>query len=240
MFFWPVILVGMALLIGASLLLLVVQPVSEASTEATSLGAPAPHRAAESGGFGEVDFTSSVSGMVGMMSGESQASEIDEMEGPEQPWEAAINRLLDSDEENDKVAAELASLAPTMPLEGQVEAIQHMVNLLDDEQYALARNMLLNPSLHPNLREVIFSDALDRPNSVKLPMLLALFGAPGHPLRVEAHANLQAVVGRDLGQDPGLWTQAIQQVLAQEAAEEAEAEADVQTPFDQEEQQSPR
>lgn len=146
-------------------------------------------------------------------------------EEPMQPWEAAINRLLDSDEENDKVAAELAALAPTMPLEGQVEAVQHMVNLLDDEQYALARTMLLNPGLHPDLREVIFSDTLDRPNSIKLPILLALLGTAGHPLRAEAHTNLQAVVGRDLGQGSDPWVPVVQQFLAQEAAEEAEAEA---------------
>ena len=144
----------------------------------------------------------------------------------EEPWEAPINALLDSDDENDVVAARLAALAPTLPLEGQVEAIQHVVNLLDDEQYELARNMALNPGLHPDVREVVFSDVLDRPNEVKMPVLLALLGQPGHPLAGEARQNLQAYVGRDLGPNPADWAAPVQALLAREAAEEAAEETD--------------
>ena len=147
-----------------------------------------------------------------------------EEEVPQQPWEIAINNLLDSDDENDKVAAALAALVPSLPLEGQVEAVQHMVNLLDDERYELARNMLLNPALHPSLREVVFADALDRPNTVKLPVLLALLGSPGHPLRPEAHSNLQVLIGSDLGDNPAVWAGPVAEFLAREAEEDAAAE----------------
>lgn len=222
-FFWPALVVGLGVILGV-VSLLYLQHAVEPERSSVGEASPQPKRTVASGnGFSGVETMTSAE-FAADSSRISQRNLPAEDEQPQQPWEKAINQLLDSDDANDKVATELAAIAPTLPLEGQVEAIQHMVNLLDDEQYALAQNMLLNPSLHPDLREVIFSDTLDRPNSVKLPMLLALFGSPGHPLRAQAHTNLQSVIGRDLGQDPGLWTQAIQQVLAQEAEEEVEAE----------------
>ena len=139
----------------------------------------------------------------------------------DQPWEKAINNLLGSDNENDKVAASLAAMMPTLPLEGQVEAVQHMVNLLDDEQYGLAQNMVLNPGLRHELSEVLFSDVIARPNRVKLPVLVMLMDSPGHPLQVEAHTSLQEVLGRDLGDAPTSWAQPVQDFLAREAAEAA-------------------
>lgn len=141
------------------------------------------------------------------------------------PWEKPISDLLDSDDENDVVAAKLAALAPTLPLEGHIESIQHMVNLLDDEHYKLASDMVMNPALLPQVREVIFSDVLDRPNSVKVPVLLALLGSYGHPLQLEAREKMQLLLGADLGSDMGAWQVAAKQYLAASAAEEAAAES---------------
>jgi hypothetical protein len=84
--------------------------------------------------------------------------------------------------------------------------------------------MLLNPALHPSLREVVFADALDRPNTVKLPVLLALLGSPGHPLRPEAHSNLQVLIGSDLGDNPAVWAGPVGEFLAREAEEDAAVE----------------
>ena len=145
-----------------------------------------------------------------------------------QPWELSINKLLDSDDENNKVAAELAAILPTLPLEGQVEAVQHMVNLTEDDKYSVASNMLLNPGTHPDLRAVIWSDVLDRPNSVKLPVLLAVMAVPGHPLLAEAHRNLREVVGSDFGMNASAWSGPVQSLLAREADEEAQAEAEAE------------
>jgi hypothetical protein len=228
-FFWPILLVFAALALAAALLVFWAQPAEEAAAPQETAGAvTSTRKALPDEGFGATDAFSPGGSMLGG-SGTPVTDDLSpEFEEPEQPWEKAINQLLDSDEENDKVAASLAALAPTLPLEGQVEAIQHMVNLLDDEQYALAQNMVMNPGLHPDVREVLFSDVLDRPNAVKLPLLLALLSSPGHPLRIEAHTNLQAAIGQDLGESPMLWSQPVQAFLEREAAEEAEAEAELE------------
>jgi len=229
-FFWPVLLVFVAAALATALLLFWDQPTELAARPPDQTPVTTSRKTPPGEGFGATDTFSSGSGLLREAGARTTDELSPEFEEPEQPWEKAINQLLDSDEDNDKVASALAVLVPTLPLEGQVEAVQHMVNLLDDEQYELARNMVMNPGLHPDLREVLFSDILDRPNTVKLPALLALLGSPGHPLRTEAHTNLQAVIGQDLGESPMLWSQPVQAFLEREAAEEAEAEAELAEP----------
>lgn len=138
---------------------------------------------------------------------------------PVQPWETAISGLLDSPDENGVVADRLAALAPTLPLEGQKEAVLLMVGLVDDERYDLVRSMLLDAALHPGLRDIIFADALDRPRRVKLPLLVDLLEIRGHPLHEEARANLQVLLGSDAGANPESWRESIRQTLTREEEE---------------------
>jgi len=158
---------------------------------------------------------------------EADDAGLDEtMDPPMQPWEAAINRILESDEENQQVAARLLALAPTLPPEGQVEAVQHMVNLTDDESYQNAAAMLLNPATSEDVAEVIYSDVLNRPNSVKLPVMVSVLRTPGHRLRDETLSTLQIFLGEDLGDNAEAWSFAVQNFLAREAQEEAAAAAE--------------
>jgi hypothetical protein len=149
-------------------------------------------------------------------------------EVPMQPWEAAINRILESDEENAQVAAQLMALAPSLPPDGQVEAVQHMVNLTDDESYQNAAAMLLNPATAEDVAEVIYSDVLNRPNTVKLPVMVSILRTPGHRLRDETLSTLQIFLGEDLGDNPEAWNAAVQNYLAKEAQEAAAAELEAQ------------
>ena len=148
---------------------------------------------------------------------------------PMQPWEEAINRILESDEENQQVATKLMALLPTLPPDGQTEAAQHMVNLTDDESYQNAAAMLLNPATPEDVAEVIYSDVLNRPNTVKLPVMVSILRTPGHRLRDETLSTLQIFLGEDLGDNPEAWNVAVQNYLAKEAQEAAAAELEVQT-----------
>lgn len=146
-------------------------------------------------------------------------------EQPVQPWEGAINRILESNMENFQVAAQLMVLAPSLPPDGQVEAAQHMVNLTDDQNYQGAATMLLNAATSDDVVEVIFSDVLNRPNSVKLPVMVSILRTPGNRLRDETLSTLQIFLGQDLGDDPEAWNTAVQNFLVREAQEEAAAAA---------------
>jgi hypothetical protein len=143
------------------------------------------------------------------------ADEVSEVQ--EAPWEATINAILEAPDDNNQVVLRLAALVPTLPPDGQVEAAQHMVNLLDDENYQTALQMLLNPGMPREVQEVIYSDILNRPNTVKLPAMTALIGAPAHGLREEALNTLQIFVGQDLGNNPLAWKSAVDEFLRQES-----------------------
>ena len=226
-FIWPIVLVALAVTAAAILLLLVSPPERLASTLRTMEAATEPKDEKPTAPSVDFDQMPTVYSSLATEPTGPEASIWAALDQPDEtavaPWETSINRLLDSEEENNKVAANLIALLPNLPLEGQLEAVQHMVNLLEDPQYEMATQLLLNPSLHPDLREVLFTDLLDRPNSIKLPVLLALLGNPSHPLHKEAGRALQEAVGSDFGSNPLAWDATVRALVAQEAAEEAGA-----------------
>jgi hypothetical protein len=70
--------------------------------------------------------------------------------------------------------------------------------------------------------KLVFEDVMNRPNSLKLPLLVRTVGQPGHPLHPEALDNLQLFVCPDVGNDPLQWQAAVdatqtKQRLEQEA-----------------------
>lgn len=201
-------------------------PKDEPSAQSARPAAPLP----DNGGFGSgsissVDIASARADIVQETEAADTGAGLDESEdAPIEPWEAAINQILESDEENQQVATRLMALAPTLPPDGQVEAVQHMVNLTDDESYQNAAAMLLNPATSEDVTEVIYSDVLNRPNNVKLPVMVSILRTPGHRLREETIETLQVFLGEDLGENPEAWNAAVQTFLAREAQEEAAAE----------------
>jgi hypothetical protein len=89
--------------------------------------------------------------------------------------------------------------------------------------------MLLNPATAEDVAEVIYSDVLNRPNTVKLPVMVSILRTPGHRLRDETLSTLQIFLGEDLGDNPEAWNAAVQNYLAKEAQEAAAAELEAPT-----------
>ena len=59
-------------------------------------------------------------------------------------------------------------LLPQLPEEGQEEAAEHLANLLPDDQYAAAGQMLTNLKTTEPVMDVLMSDLLNRPNTLKM------------------------------------------------------------------------
>jgi hypothetical protein len=232
----PISLVAAALAGAAALLFFTGTPEQSASRPENDVPARPSQSAASGGGFGsEESFTPSASEFAQPQPVEqantseiadSSSGVVDEV--PMQPWEMAINKILESDEENQQVAAKLMALVPTLPPDGQIEAAQHMVNLTDDQSYQNAAAILLNPATSQEVTEVIYSDVLNRPNTVKLPLMVSILRTPGHRMRDGAIGTLQVSLGEDLGDNPEAWNAAVQNYLAKEAQEAAAAELEAQ------------
>src|SRR6185295_18711398 len=59
-------------------------------------------------------------------------------------WENKIDVILTGDSDDLQKAKKMAELLPQLPEEGQEEAAEHLANLLPDDQYAAARQLLTN------------------------------------------------------------------------------------------------
>jgi hypothetical protein len=155
--------------------------------------------------------------------GAPPVEEAEQPSPPDEPWQLAINSILSADAEPVVLSQRLAVALPGMPLEGQLEAAQHMVNLLGDEEYATAENIYFNHGHAEQVRRVIFEDFMNRPNTLKLPLLVRTMREYGHPMRREAIDNLQALLGRNEGEDANRWDFAVREALEKERREELKA-----------------
>ena len=98
-----------------------------------------------------------------------------------------------------------------LPTEGQVEVAQHVSNLLPDEEYAPLGKLLTDPKLPEEVLDVLVVDVLNRPNSLKLPLLLEVARDAGHPKAVEAKELLEVYLEEDYGTDWNKWQSKLDQ-----------------------------
>lgn len=101
-------------------------------------------------------------------------------------WEERIDAVLTGDEDEALKAKKLLAIFPNLPEDGQVEAAQHISNLLPDEQYADLAHTLTNAAMPEAVLDVLMTDVLNRPNKIKLDTLLDVARMPNHPKAEEA------------------------------------------------------
>jgi len=135
-------------------------------------------------------------------------------------WEQRIDGILGNDQTDEaKKADELLAIFPNLPEDGQIEAVQHISNLLPDEGYASITPMLTNSLTSEHVLEVLVTDVLNRPNNLKLPVLLQLARTPDHPKAAEARDILEVFVDENLGTDWAKWETAVQNYLRENPEE---------------------
>ena len=128
-------------------------------------------------------------------------------------WEGRLDEILGSDVDETQKAKQMLAMFPSLPQEGQVEAAQHLSNLLPDSEYAPMGKMLADSKLPEPVLDVLMVDALNRPNAIKLPLLLDVARAPEHPKATEAKDLLELYLEEDYGTDWNKWQAKMQQWL---------------------------
>ena len=124
-------------------------------------------------------------------------------------WADTIETALTTGVNEAGSAQMLLNALPTLPVAGQVEAAEHIVNLLPDAAYVSAGAYLTNTAVAADVREVLFSDLLNRPNSIKLAWLLEVARTPGLDLAAEAKDTLEVFLGEDYGANWNVWSDKI-------------------------------
>ena len=111
------------------------------------------------------------------------------------------------------VVNQLAEIYPKLSRAGKIEAVEHMINLVPDEDYTPLSKILTDKDVLPEVASDILTDLIDRPNDVKMPLMLAVARNPNHPGAKEAKENLELLIEpeEDLGDDWDKWEKAIEE-----------------------------
>jgi hypothetical protein len=128
-------------------------------------------------------------------------------------WEATIDQVLRSNVSEAQMAQMLINILPTLPEDGQIEAANHITNLLPDSDYNSVRPLVLNASLPESVLSVFFTDLMNRDDPTKLNTFLDIAQEPNHPFHDEALSDLQIYVGDDYGGDWAKWNSAVKEYL---------------------------
>ena len=142
-------------------------------------------------------------------------------------WNDKLDNILGSNEEEARKAEQLLAMWPTLPEDGQVETMQHISNLLPDEKFSLIAQTLTNVATSEAVMDIIMSDALNRPNALKLPSLLEVAKVPGHPKAEEALEILEVFVDHNYGTDWAQWDKAVKDWLKENPDEPEDGKAPV-------------
>ena len=120
-------------------------------------------------------------------------------------WDDKINDILGPEGEEKEKSKKLIELFPQLPPDGQEEVAHHLSNLVADEDYAPLANFVTNSALPEAVLDVFVEDVFNRPNAVKLPLLLDIAQDPQHPRASEAKDVLELFLEEDFGNDWTKW-----------------------------------
>jgi hypothetical protein len=124
-------------------------------------------------------------------------------------WEQKLDDILLADVDSNTKADRILALIPTSPPDAQVELSQHLVNMVQDDHYDGAAQLLTNAVTPSAVSTVLMNDLLNRNNTLKLPMLLAVAQNSDHPLKDQAREMLELLLQQDNGSNWDQWSSAI-------------------------------
>ncbi len=128
-------------------------------------------------------------------------------------WEDRLDQILGSPGEESDKAKQLLEMFPRLPAQGQEEVAQHLSNLTADKDYAPLGQYLTNSAMPEPVISVLMQDLLNRPNSLKLPVLLDIARQDQHPEAGEARDLLELYLEDNYGNDWNKWQEKLQQWL---------------------------
>jgi hypothetical protein len=120
-------------------------------------------------------------------------------------WDEKVSDVLGAEGDEKDKAKKLIDMFPHLPPEGQEEVAHHLSNLVADEDYAPLSNFVTNSALPEAVLDVFVEDVFNRPNAVKLPLLLDIAQDPQHPRASEAKDVLELFLEEDFGSDWTKW-----------------------------------
>ena len=128
-------------------------------------------------------------------------------------WDDKLEEILAADGSTDGKARQMLDMFTNLPEAGQVEVARHLCNLVSDQDYPRLSQLLADPHLPQEVLDTLMGDALNRPNSLKLPALLEVARTPQHPKAGDAKEVLGFLLEADYGDDWPKWQDKVQEWL---------------------------
>ena len=134
-------------------------------------------------------------------------------------WEDRLDQLLTAETDNATTVRGLVSSMRQLPPEAQEQYAAHAVNLCADGQFGLLGEIYLNAQTPQAVTETIFSDLLNRPDTIKLPLLARTLRNAAHPMAGRAEEILRTYIALEPGTiPPNGWDQAVDAYLKQHSS----------------------
>jgi hypothetical protein len=134
-------------------------------------------------------------------------------------WEDRLDQLLTAETDNATTVRGLVSSMRQLPPEAQEQYAAHAVNLCGDGQFGLLGEIYLNAQTPQAVTETIFSDLLNRPDEIKLPLLAKTLRNAAHPMAGRAEEILRTYIALEPGTiPPNGWEQAVDARLKQQSS----------------------
>jgi hypothetical protein len=128
-------------------------------------------------------------------------------------WEDRLDEILAAENSESDKAKQMLEMFPRLPEEGQTQVAQHLSNLTADEDYGSLGQYLTNSTLSEQVLDVLMADLLNRPNSLKLPLLLEVAREDQNPKAGDARDILELYLDGNYGNDWAQWQAKMDQWL---------------------------
>jgi hypothetical protein len=142
---------------------------------------------------------------------------------PEVFAEKLHNILINDAISHDQAAVTLLDMLPSGNVEQQVELSQHAANLIPDELYGRIQTLLLDPKVHADVKEVWYSDMLNRDPQLNVPLLGAIAKQKDNPFHQEAIDTLSIILNPEIADNQTLIDAEVQRYLRELKEQAADA-----------------
>ena len=141
-----------------------------------------------------------------------------------EPWEKDLDAALDDNLSDEQSVQKILALYPNFPEDGKIEAVEYLVDLVEDKDYAQIEPLLYDPKAPEEVLETLMDDLYGREEYVQLPAMLKIMQNPSHPLYQDAKENLTDYLEEDYGNDLAKWEAGVKNYLKENPPEPAEEE----------------
>jgi hypothetical protein len=140
----------------------------------------------------------------------SKAGEGDPME----VWDKQIDTILESKAPDAQIADKLLALYPQLPTNGQADLFVEIAPRVSDKDYSKLSTIVTNATTPEDVIDELLNDLIDRPDKVRMPVLLDLARTKDNPKAEDAHDLLEVILGDDYGEDWNVWSKKISEWIS--------------------------